>query len=392
MHPVILAKSGHWVKCDRGGASEKGIERQRCSNQMTPRVVIVGASGVIGSAATEHFVRRGWDVVAVSRREPDVTLVGRCRHVALDLFDRVSCARELGALEGVSRVVYTALSTPRPSLEYAINNDEIQENIELLRNSLTPLITTTLEHVCLLQGTKAYGSKYHDISIPAKESEPRDPNPNFYWDQEDLLHDMAQRKGFTYTILRPQHVVGGAIGTAMNMVPVVGVYASVRRHLGQRCGFPGGAPFIWEATDARILAGAMEWAFLNEGREPATYNVTNGDVFTWRGVWPDLMDALGTTPGPDEACSVFEFLIAHADVWDEIAKEFGLKERSLEALLGGSLYYADRSFAYGTAAARTRLVSTIRLRQAGYTSCIDTTESFRYWIGKLQADGILPPR
>ena len=37
---------------------------------MTKKVLIAGASGVVGMAAVEAFLRGGWQVVALSRRAP----------------------------------------------------------------------------------------------------------------------------------------------------------------------------------------------------------------------------------------------------------------------------------------------------------------------------------
>jgi NAD(P)-dependent dehydrogenase (short-subunit alcohol dehydrogenase family) len=34
------------------------------------RVLVVGASGLVGRAAVERFASAGWDVVAISRRRP----------------------------------------------------------------------------------------------------------------------------------------------------------------------------------------------------------------------------------------------------------------------------------------------------------------------------------
>ena len=35
------------------------------------KIIIVGATGVIGNAALERFVSSGWDVISVSRRKPE---------------------------------------------------------------------------------------------------------------------------------------------------------------------------------------------------------------------------------------------------------------------------------------------------------------------------------
>src|SRR3712207_9574684 len=101
-------------------------------------------------------------------------------------------------------------------------------NRSMLENLLGPLADVApLRHVTLLQGTKAYGVHRHPIRIPAKERHPRDLHENFYWLQEDLLREQAARRGFTFTILRPQIVVGPTTGVAMNLPPVIGAHAAI---------------------------------------------------------------------------------------------------------------------------------------------------------------------
>ena len=74
----------------------------------------------------------------------------------------------------------------------------------------------TLQHVSLLQGTKAYGVHLHPIAIPARESDPRDDHANFFFDQQDYVRDAGEKHGFTYTVLRPQLVTGKMPG-ALNV-------------------------------------------------------------------------------------------------------------------------------------------------------------------------------
>jgi hypothetical protein len=60
-------------------------------------------------------------------------------------------------------------------------------------------------------------------------------------------------------------------------------------------------------------------------------------------------------------------------------------------MLGESHHYAD--FCFGVHARQAPppvIVSTIKLRQAGFADCIDTERMFRDWISILQAQKILP--
>src|SRR3712207_9396900 len=101
----------------------------------------------------------------------------------------------------------------------------------MLRNLLEPLTAAArdLRHVGLLQGTKAYGAHLHPIPVPARERFPRDPHENFYWLHEDLVRERSAEQGWTFTILRPQLIVGPNHGVVMNVPPVIGAYAAIRR-------------------------------------------------------------------------------------------------------------------------------------------------------------------
>ena len=80
-------------------------------------MLVVGASGVIGRAALEHFGRLpDWDVIGVSRRVPQG--VDGATLVSLDLLDGDRCADTFAALPAVSHVIYAALSEglPKPDV------------------------------------------------------------------------------------------------------------------------------------------------------------------------------------------------------------------------------------------------------------------------------------
>ncbi|HYJ18176.1 MAG TPA: NAD-dependent epimerase/dehydratase family protein, partial [Burkholderiales bacterium] len=58
---------------------------------MTKRTALVtGASGLVGGYLLRHLLEEGgWDIVAISRRKPE--LAGNYRHVAVDLLDPADC-------------------------------------------------------------------------------------------------------------------------------------------------------------------------------------------------------------------------------------------------------------------------------------------------------------
>ena len=173
----------------------------------------------------------------------------------------------------------------------------------MLRNLFDPLESKAkkLRHVSLLQGTKAYGAHLAPIPIPARERAPRHPHENFYWLQEDYLREKQTGKKWNFTILRPQIVMGEAIGGNLSLIPPLGVYAALLREEGSPLYFPGGDPSVFELVDADLLARSMEWAATTEAARNETFNITNGDVATWQDLWPVVADALGMKVGAAEA-------------------------------------------------------------------------------------------
>lgn len=361
---------------------------------MAKTVLILGASGLVGGAALQEFLDRDdWGVIAVSRRPPEVSGRRAFRHLAVDLRDAAACRDAFGGLAEVTHVVYAAVFEKPGLIAGWSDPEQMQTNRQMLCNLLEPLVAAAqdLQHITLLQGTKAYGIHLHPMPIPARERSPRDEHENFYWLQEDALREQAARHGFRFTILRPQLVVGGAVGVVMNLVPVIGAYAALRHEQGEPCGFPGGVSYVWEAVDARLVAGVCRWAATSPAAAGEHFNVTNGDVFEWRNLWPAMTQTLGVEAGPDQPCEMARFLPAHAPAWDTIVQRRGLRPNSMEALLGESHHYADFCFAYGAdQPPPPAFVSAVKLRQAGFTEFVDTEESFCFWLADLVERGILP--
>ena len=360
---------------------------------MPGSVLVVGASGLVGAASVDAFLDAGWDVAALSRRRPEVFSTRPYRHVAVDLLDAAGCRAAAGELADVTHVVYTALYEKPGLVAGWREQDQMDTNLAMLRNLLDPLVEAApVQHVTLLQGTKAYGVHRHPIRIPARERHPRDDHPNFYWLQEDHLRDVAAARGIGWTILRPQLVVGPACGVAMNLPPVIGAYAAICRAEGRPFGFPGGLSYVTEAVDVRLVAGAALWAATEPRAWGEHFNVTNGEVFEWRDLWPALADVLGVEPGPDEPARLGELLPAKADVWDDIVRTHRLRPLSLSELLGESHHYADYCFAHGAKRVPPpAFVSTVKIKQAGFCGTWDTEESMRHWLQVLIDRRVLPP-
>lgn len=358
-------------------------------------VLVAGTSGVVGFAAAQHFARQpGWHVRGVSRRVPQ-----RLRGVELlsvDLTDRVQCEKVFSQMHDVTHVVYAALFEKPGLLSGWLEHDQMTRNLEMLVNLLDPLARAAsgLRHISVLQGTKAYGAHVAPMDLPGRERAPRHPHENFYWLQEDYLRSKQHGQSWHWTIMRPQIVFGETFGSNMNAIPALGVYAAIQRYDGLALDFPGGAPFLTEAVDADLLARALYWAATTPALGNQVFNVTNGEVFTMEGVWPVLADAFGMAVGSRRPMSLATEIPKRQSTWEAIVRRFDLRApRRFDEFVGQSFIYADLICGYGfDHPPPPTILSTIKIRQAGFADCVDTENMFRKWIAHFQNEHFLPPR
>jgi hypothetical protein len=89
--------------------------------------------------------------------------------------------------------------------------------------------------------------------------------------------------------------------------------------------------------------------------------------------------------------SLAAYLAEQSDVWDRIVATYGLRPLSLRQLVGHGDQHADFAFAYGAPEGPRAFVSTIKLRQAGFTKVVDTEHAFRTALQSLIDRKFLPP-
>ncbi|MEM7100949.1 MAG: NAD-dependent epimerase/dehydratase family protein [Pseudomonadota bacterium] len=359
---------------------------------MSGHVLVAGASGLVGTAACLSFARAGWQVTALSRSFPDLCDHPSIAHQSLDLQNADACRAASRSLGNVTHVIYTAVYELPGLMPGWSDPHQIKTNGQMLQNLLEPLLTQAqIQHVTILQGTKAYGAAVQPMRIPARESQARVDHPNFYWLHEDFVRAAAERFGFSFTILRPQLIVGPNHGVAMNLPPVIGLYAALRQAEGKAFSFPGGADWVWEAVDVRLVADACLWAATSHAAAGETFNLTNGEVFSWRDLWPAMAQALDVELGPDEPLSVAQYLSERSSEWDSIVAGHGLRPLSLQQIAGESHHYADLCFAWGAdQPPAPALVSTVKIKQAGFHQTCNTEESFCHWMADLRNRRIIP--
>ena len=359
------------------------------------KVLIVGVSGLVGFAAAKAFsADPSFGVVGISRRQPD-GLPESIELVSVDLLDAAGAAATLSEMSDVTHVVYAALYEEPGLIAGWRSAEQMATNLEMLRNTLGPLLEAAdVEHVSILQGTKAYGAHVEPMVVPGRERNPRHRHENFYWLQEDELRHRATERGFAWSVFRPVVIFGEAIGANMNPIPALGVYAAILRARGESLHWPGGVASITEAVDADLVGAALHWAATHDVARDQIFNVANGDVFSMRNVWPAIAESFGMEVGGDRPVQLATEMPALQSEWAELHDRFALSSPGdVTAFVGQSFIYTDMLCGYGNTRPRPpSLVSTIKLRQSGFGACMDTEDMLAKWIAHHQRTGLLPPR
>lgn len=344
-------------------------------------VLVAGAGGVIGRHVADEYARQGSRVRGISRRAVDGA---EWEHLAVDLSDAGAARDGLRAAADATHLVFAAYSE-RGSVP------ELSEvNVGLLRNTLDGLAAADapLRHVTLYQGGKAYGAHLGFFNTPARERDPRLIQPNFYYDQEDVLREVAAERGFRLTVFRPEGVIGYGIGNPMNLLMVIAVYASISRELGQPMRFPGthaAYDAMYQVTDAELLARATVWAGSEPAADGEVFNVTNGDQLRWRQLWPSFAQRFGMEYAEPQPVPLADAMPLHEPVWRLLVERHGLVGTPFEDLVGWD--FGDFLFR----SEFDNVTSTIKLRQAGFADCLDSELRFLELFEMLAERKVIPP-
>lgn len=179
----------------------------------------------------------------------------------------------------------------------------------------------------------------------------------------------------------------------MNPIPAIGAYAAILRSEGQPLHFPGGVTSISEAVDADLLAEVIAWAGRSGEAANQIFNVTNGDVFRWESVWPIIAGCLGMATGSHVPTRVAADMPRRSAQWDAVRTRYGLTAPPLAEFVGQSLHYLDLLLGYnrGAAGKPPTILSTVKIRRAGFCGAMDTEEMLRRLFRSFQERRLLPP-
>ena len=346
------------------------------------RALVTGATGVVGRYLLKHLVETGaWDIVAVSRRTPDI--IGRYEYIAADLTDPADCTAKFAHLKDLTHVFYAAY------LERPTQPESVATNLGMLTNMVDAIepVAKNLEHINLVEGTKWYGSHLGPFKTPAKESDPRVAQTLFYYDQQDFLEARQQGKRWNWSAIRPHTVSGFSLGSPMNLTTVIAVYAVICKELGLPLSHPGkplNYGILYQATDSALVAKAMAWMATTPRCANQAFNITNGDLFRWDSLWPKIAQFFGMEVGPQKNINLQQFMADKGPVWDRIVKQYGLKPCKFEEIAAWK--FGDFVFS-----AEWDVISDMgKARRSGWTEALDSEDMFLRLFAEFRREKIIP--
>ncbi len=403
----------------------------RTQNQVA---LVVGATGVAGTATVNHLAESGWRVYAVSRSiTPGSFPAKNVAAVQVDVFDgdrlrsqlldkrithvfytalfRTEIMRDMEKRPLNSRLIKIQLRLARPfvPLLYGcggwVSNvfqtkiakmagayDGEEKNLTMLQNVVAALEGHPLEHVAIVTGGKFYGVHlgpylYPNWKTPFCEDDAPHPGPNFYFDLEQWLRERAGDE-WTWSVVRPHFLIGYASGAPFNLGTAIAEYAHLLRELGLPLIFPGDERTYdaqWEMSCARGLARLMEWTATHPRGVNQIFNATNDDPFRWRDLWPRLASFFDMEHEVrPHGLRVQKFLADKGHIWKKLVEEHGLIANPLEALL--PLQFLDKSMVMDWGVH----YSQEKVKSHGYSPFTDTCDMFVRLFDELRAGRIIP--
>jgi len=348
--------------------------------------VVVGALGVIGRYIVERLLAEAdWQVVGLSRRA--AADGPRYRHIPVDLLDAAACPARLADVTDATHVFYAAFQPAQGAAAgYASN---IAPNRDMLINAVTAIARTSpaLARVVLVTGTKYYGSHLGPFRTPARESDPRHMPPDYYFDQIDWLTQFQGGEAWDWVELRPQTLCGFAPGTAMSILPAIAVYAAVSKELSLPLRFPGkpGAyEAIYQVTESSHFAAAALWAATEPHCGLEAFNITNGDYFRWRNLWPRIAEVFDMPLGEPQTISLTEHMAGMGSLWRAMTERHGLKPFGWSELVAWP--FADYVFGCDWDV----MSDVTKSRRFGFHDVVDSEEMFCRLLRRFREERIVP--
>jgi hypothetical protein len=113
----------------------------------------------------------------------------------------------------------------------------------------------------------------------------------------------------------------------MSILPAIAVYAAISRELGLPLRFPrkpGAYNSVYQVTESTHFANAALWAATDQRCGNEAFNITNGDYFRWRNLWPKIAAVFEIAVADPQTICLTQHMADKAALWEEMTAKYRL--------------------------------------------------------------------
>jgi len=347
--------------------------------------LVAGANGIAGRLLLKYLKDAGFQCIGVAKSKKGE--VKEAKMIFADMMKKDELNEKLSSeVKNVTHLYYCAWQPADSEEEKCKVNKQMFENmLDVVESN-----ANDLQHVYLQTGTKYYGVHVgpdKGYKIPSMESDSRLSMPNFYYDQEDVLKQRQKGKKWTWSVARPDAIIGYSEDTAMNFGVTLAVYACILKEMGKPLVFPSSKAWnkIRTFTDAHLLCKAILWMSTNPNCANQEFNINNGDMLRWDQLWPRFAKRFGMKyEVSKEEFDVEKFMEDKDNLWKEIVKKNQLQDYDLSQLATWDFLKFYLTFPYDN------ITSVTKLKKCGFNDFVDTADMFDNFFTALQNQKIIP--
>ena len=155
-------------------------------------------------------------------------------------------------------------------------------------------------------------------------------------------------------------------------------------------GKPGAYASIYQVTASEHFADAALWASNEPRCGLEAFNITNGDNFRWKNLWPKLAASFDMPAGDVRTKSLTADMADKAPLWRAMTEKHGLQPYAYDDLVAWP--FADYVFGCGCGCGCDWdvLSDVTKSRRFGFNAVVDSEAMFVSLMRQFRAEPIVP--
>jgi hypothetical protein len=137
-------------------------------------------------------------------------------------------------------------------------------------------------------------------------------------------------------------------------------------------------------TESEHFARAAWWAATTPGCANQAFNITNGDYFRWRNVWPKIADVFNMPVGDPQTISLVQHMAQQASLWEKMVQKYGLNPIAYGDLAAWP--FADYVFGSDWDV----MSDVTKSRLYGFNEVIDSEQMFVRLLQRFREENVVP--